>query len=84
MDTTTKVLNKNYLHWDTDPCSVYGFIDFPVVEYANRAISTQFESDKINLFAKTNTVQLIKCNSIQFSFIYIAPNYNNCHLKALK
>jgi len=23
-------------------------------------------------------------NSIQFSFIYIAPNYNNCHLKALK
>jgi len=22
--------------------------------------------------------------SIQFSFIYIAPNYNNCHLKALK
>ena len=25
-----------------------------------------------------------KDNSIQFSFIYIAPNYNNCHLKALK
>ena len=23
-------------------------------------------------------------NSIQFSFIYIATNYNNCHLKALK
>ena len=22
-------------------------------------------------------------NSIQFSFIYIAPNYNKCHLKAL-
>ena len=21
---------------------------------------------------------------IQFSFIYIAPNYNNCHLKALR
>jgi len=26
----------------------------------------------------------IQFNSIQFSFIYIAPNYNNCHLKALK
>jgi len=60
MDTTTKVLNKNYLHWDTDPSSVYGVIDFPVVEYANRAISTQFESDKINLFAETNTVHLNK------------------------
>jgi len=23
-------------------------------------------------------------DSIQFSFIYKAPNYNNCHLKALK
>ena len=23
-------------------------------------------------------------DSIQFSFIYIAPNYNNCHLKAIK
>ena len=26
---------------------------------------------------------IIAFNSIQFSFIYIAPNYNNCHLKAL-
>ena len=24
-----------------------------------------------------------KPSSVQFSFIYIAPNYNNCHLKAL-
>ena len=32
----------------------------------------------------TGEVSEAKFNSIQFSFIYIAPNYNNCHLKALK
>ena len=29
------------------------------------------------------SLKLLSFNSFQFSFIYIAPNYNNCHLKAL-
>ena len=30
------------------------------------------------------TFNSIQFNSIQFSFNYIEPNYNKCHLKALK
>jgi len=34
-------------------------------------------------FPYVKPVEYLIESSIQFSFIYIAPNYNNCHLKAL-
>ena len=43
----------------------------------------QYLNDKYSNHVKDELLD-IQFNSIQFSFIYIAPNYNNCHLKALK
>jgi len=40
--------------------------------------------DEMQAVTQTHTTLPAVCVYIQFSFIYIAPNYNKCNFKALK
>ena len=44
----------------------------------------ELETFQVKYSHSSDCKALVILISIQFSFIYIAPNYNNCHLKALK